>query len=234
MASPSLVDRAHELSHKLAAVANLAPHEDPLRRDDGKPDAATFLFEIVVLIELLQVLVKAGSVSCVRRNGSIALARAPASKQNKSYFVCTIDNAQFDLLPGIDIDDRIGTTQAPDFALHDHVPDSQTPTYQCVRAIWDAKLRGTTGAIDGDPIGKSEFAVFLLMMDLLSVPRPGAPADVLSFWNNAFEVSSLISNGRAPHQATDLLLEKGMSVTEQFTDLTSKCVPSRNDHLGLP
>lgn len=233
MATSSLVDRTHELSRKLGALLRILPTDDPLHRTDLKKDASSFLFEVVVLIELLLNLSEAGLVTVVRRSGHIVLARAPASKRKKSYFICTLGGRSYDLLPSIDVADRMGGTQAPDLTLHDHIPETQLPDYSNVRAIWDAKLRGETGAVDNEPIAKGEFATFLLMCDLLSVPKPGESRDVLPEWKSAFDVSALISNGRIPHQSLVFMIEKGISVTELFVTRSTQCKPLRHEHLAV-
>jgi hypothetical protein len=232
VAATSLVDRAQEFSEKLRNVLNLFPGDDPLHRDNGEKDASSFLFEILVLIELLAQFAKHGPIAVTKRGNKILLARSPAKKQSKSYFTVRLGGEAFDLLSGIKIDDRVGKTQAPDFSLHDSVGDQQPCGYQNVRAIWDAKLRGETGAADDDEVTKGEFALFLLMMDVLDVPMPGDARDVIAPLGGAFEVSALISNGALPTQAESYLIEKGVAVVANFTSAATTGWPARAVHLS--
>lgn len=231
MATTSLVDRAHELSQNLANALRLLPPDDPLWREDGKNDVADFLFEIVILTEMLKALSAKFSIDVVRRkNGNIVLARKPASKLQKSYFVIKIAGQEYQLLHGIDIRDRFGSTQAPDFSLHDDTSDD-TADHRNVLAIWDAKLKGDTADHHAARVSKPEVAEFLHMLDMLSVPKPGDNRDVLDGWPAAFEVSSIVSNGKLSTHPPQMFLEKGGSLTEHFTNANTPCQPSRSQHL---
>lgn len=231
MASISLVDRVHELSERLAGVLSLLPSEDPLLRASGEKDTADFLFEIVVLTELLVGIKPRATVSVVRRSDKIVLARKPAKKRNKTYFIVTFGEIKYELLHGIKVADRFTGTQAPDLTLQAASGDDEAE-FSKVRAIWDAKLRGETGLAASERVSKGDLTSFLHMLDALAVPTPGDPRDVLDGWPKAFEVSGIISNGALPFAPRKLFLEKGCSATESFVDFSSHCQPSRAEHLG--
>jgi hypothetical protein len=85
MAAPSLVSRAEGLSAQIKEALRLLPSDDPLQLASKPKPAASFLFEMLVLHELVVALKSAGwTVEAVTRAGEHKFPRAPAAKANHS------------------------------------------------------------------------------------------------------------------------------------------------------
>lgn len=238
MADPALVDQVHQLADALRSILVLMPADDPLHREDDKKDVPSFLFEMRVLAELLDALRSQFAVSCVRRGRYVVFARAPAKKANKSYVVLSNETGTYHLCIGTKHPDRYGSEQAPDLSLQRVIlrprreldaPENQKDEEAGILiAIWDAKLRGESSAPSNDELTKPEVAEFIYMLDALQLVGR-LPPD-LEGWPPAFEVSSLITNGRSSAHPSLVFFEKSFSETPGFVDATTPCRPNRNEH----
>lgn len=232
MASASLVATVHSLSRQLNEVCRELPGQDPLELFSSKEPVAWFLFEIKVLwILVVQLARDNWTIDIVARDGRFVYARTPRRKSDVSYFTIRRGPAAFHLVHGSQIDDVYGQPRAPDISLQ-HADSGERPHYQHVRAIWDAKLRGESADPDSHRISDQEFARFVLVKEWLRLPDPGGAEDVLEGWPPAFEVSALVTNGRPPSEPSDVLLERGVSVTQHFSSADTPCAPSRLQHIA--
>lgn len=229
MAPPSLVDSVTGLSKALREIARLLPDEDPLDPPGGKKNAASFLFEIHVVVAMLRGLQDRGwTVRMLPEASSMRLARAPAPKSRASYFHISRDDHEFHVTHGTQVHDRHGEPRAPDISLQREC-SGENPTFEHVLAIWDAKLRGSTGRPDHRRISDAEFRSFAMLRDWLDPPRPGD--DPLSDWPPAFTVCALITNGRRPSEPTSVMLEARVSIVEHFQDKDTAATPTRDEHV---
>jgi hypothetical protein len=233
MATPLLVNQVHSLSRRFQDLLRLLPDEDPLEPRPGVKNAAPFLFEVEVMLELFKGLRGAATrarIKLVRRSGECVLARAPRAKAEVSYFRLVMQRGEFQLVHGAKVADRFGTPRAPDLCLQ-RKEATDSPMHDDVLAIWDIKLRGESGDAESRRVSKGEFGYFVLLADVLAVPAPGPRVEFLRGWPSAFQVSGLITNGLAPLESDDLLLEKGICVVDQFSGQGSQGAPTWGDHV---
>ncbi len=232
MAATPLVNDIHRLSRDLGRLCSLLPGQDPLALFSSKKPAAHFLFEVKVVWCLLARLANdQWSIEPVPRGGRFVYAMSPAAKRNVSYFMIRYGTDSYHLVHGAQIDDAHGEPRAPDISLQSKDGREQ-PTYEHVLAIWDAKLKGTTGAPTNKRVTDAEFARFAKVREWLRVPRPGDPRDILASWPAAFQVSAIITNGQPPSEPDSVFLECSVSVVKEFQSADSPCVPSRTAHLA--
>jgi hypothetical protein len=227
MANASLVSRTHQLSQGLARVLSLLPKDVDLSES-----AASFLFEVRVLTSMVSALDSDGwHVKAVKRQGRLVLHRAPGKKCNASYLQIEKGMTKYQIVTGSQISDRYGEPRAPDISLQqDGAPDE--PSCEHVIAIWDAKLRGDTGAADKDRVSDAEFARFVFVHEALDLGPPGTRDAVLGKWPASFQVSGLVTNGTGPSEPSSVFLDKGVSVVEHFANATTPCKPNRSAHLA--
>lgn len=230
MASPPLVDQVHDLSEGLRTLANLLPNEHPLRPDPGKKNAPSFLFEIFVLLAMLRGLKRLGwEIVAQLRDGKVRLVRGPAAKASGSYFRIARESTVLQVTQGTRIKDRLDRDRAPDLCLQRGDADDK-PTFRDVLAIWETKLRGTTGEVTTKRISDSEFRSFAMIRDWLAPPAPGE--DPLSEWPAAFRVCAIVSNGRRPTEPRPVLIDARVSIVENFSDENTAIWPSRQEHIA--
>lgn len=229
MASPSLVDQVRDLSRELRQVAALLPNDDPLQPPNGKKNAPSFLFEVRVLLALLRGLTRSGwRITVERRAGQVRLVRGPARKIRGSFFRVTRAETMFQLTQGTQVQDRHGEPRAPDICLQRGEAGDE-PSFQDVLALWDAKLRGTSGKVTDEPVSDDALRSFAMIRAWLAPPHPGE--DPLSGWPDAFTVCAIVSNGRKPTEPVGVLIEAGVSIVEKFGDENTPAWPSRQEHI---
>lgn len=229
-----MVMKLERLSKTLGEVLRLLPDEDLAGSTTKPTDALDFLFEIKVLFSLLVYLTEDGWVVEVqnRQGNRIILPRKPGRKANFSYF--SIEHSStglaWQLVHGTQLEDPFGKLRAPDLSLQ--LPSASTaPTYQDIRAMWDAKLRGND---DGDidiPMKDADYRSFVWVRDILRVPCPNDSNNPLDGWPPAFEVSGLITNGLGPTENIGIYINDGVSVTQHFQDANTPTYPSRRAHI---
>jgi hypothetical protein len=234
MAPTSLVRGARELSKKINRVLAVLPPDDILQLESNPPPAASFLFEMVALHGLLVELKSRGWAlePVTSPDGKHRFPRAPAKKANHTWVRIERRGVAYQLVHGTQIADVYGELRAPDLSLQRHdAPDD--PSVEDVVAIWDAKLKGKTGKPCNARLTDNEFRSFLSMVKWLDVPAPGdVKEEVLAVFPPAFQVRGLITNGQAPSEPEQLLLDEHVSVTAGFTDASVPCWPDRASHLG--
>ncbi len=231
MAPPSLVDvdQVNKLSSRLETIARYLPPEDPLSPAPGRKNAPSFLFEIKVLLDLLDVLSTSGwSIVTTYREGRIRLVRAAAAKSMGSFFTITRGGSQFQIAQGTKILDIHDESRAPDISLQ-RKDSGDEPTYRDVLAIWDAKLRGQTGQTTKTRISDPEFRSFVLVRKWLKAPCSTFD-DIPADWPPAFRVCALISNGRSPSEPESVFIEGCISVVQKYEGANSEPWPSLQQH----
>lgn len=231
MATPPLVSDIHRLSRSIGLILDRLPGRDPLARYNGKKPAAHFLFEVKVLWCLVERLAATGwTIIPIPRNGKFVYARGPAEKRTRSYFIIVFHNQLYHLVHGTKIRDTHDQSRAPDISLQSD-ESGDCPNHEHVLAVWDAKLKGTTGAPTPKRLSDAEFARFLKVCEWLRVPKPGDSRDVLESWPPAFQVSAIITNGLHPSEPDSVFFECSVSVVGHFDSVDSPCAPSRNAHI---
>jgi hypothetical protein len=238
MASPQMVNRILDLSRNLRNAMNLLPTDDLYTVDTKRGDAENFLFELKVLFSLLNYLTTHGwkcTVANRQSSSVIRLPKSPGLKQNFSFFI--IEHAKtgrkFQVVHGTQIEDRLGEPRAPDISLQTENA-SLRPSFRDVKAIWDAKLRGTVDDVSDNVISDAEYRSFVWVKDKLGIPWPNSSEDVLAGWPPAFEVCALITNGKCPTENVQVFLADRTSITAQFTDAKTQTFPKRIDHPKRP
>ncbi|MGO4372295.1 hypothetical protein AB4Z21_16295 [Paenibacillus sp. MCAF20] len=201
--------------------------------DTKRGDAENFLFELKVLFSLLNYLTTHDWKCTVanKQSNVIRLPKSPGFKRNFSYFDIEHSNSgqKWQVVHGTQIEDRLGEPRAPDISLQTENA-SLSPSYRDVKAIWDAKLRGTDDDVSDNIISDSEYRSFVWVKEKLGIPLPNSTEDVLAGWPPAFEVCSLITNGKCPTENTKVFLADSTSITAQFIDAKTQTFPKRIDH----
>ena len=113
------------------------------------------------------------NVSIERRGGFVKFVRAPALKSTGSFFRIVKTGEMLQVTQGTKIEDKHGRLRAPDISIQAG-NTGDNPTRKDVFAIWDVKLRGESGDIDGARITDDEFRSFLVLRGWLDVPASHA------------------------------------------------------------
>ncbi|WP_127587909.1 hypothetical protein [Paenibacillus koleovorans] len=237
MASPQMVDRILNLPRNLQNSMGLLPKDDLYTSVTQRGDADNFLFELKVLFSLLDYLTTHGWRCTIanKQMSVIRLPRSPGLKKNFSYFVVehTKTGQIWQIVHGTQIEDQFGEPRAPDISLQTENASIQ-PTYRDIKAIWDAKLRGTDDDLLDNVISDSEYRSFVWVKDKLRIPWPNSTEDVLAGWPPAFEVCALITNGKSPTENVKVFLSDHASITAQFKDASTPTFPRRMDYHKPP
>jgi hypothetical protein len=231
MASTAFVKRLRALAKELAAEVKHAPAlgpDDlaPTAKDEGR---ASKLLELQALYELSIWLSHHGWEVSLAGHHPPRFVNRPLPKESASYFVITKAGRAYQLVHGTQINDQHGRPRAPDISLQKGSA-TNAPGVGDVIAIWDMKLRGDLGSSPAKRITDGELSRFLILMDWLEVPGVAGSATPLCEFPPAFEVSGLITNGRAPYEPVHVLCFEGISVTEHFANASTPTKPTRVDH----
>ncbi len=232
MASISLVEQVKRLAAALTSIVDALP---PLTADEFDPEQrdasnAAFLFELKILYTLLAKLAADGWQVRVERKGTrVHFVRRPLPKAQASHFLIARLGAQYQIVHGTQVKDIFGEPRAPDITLQKG-DASETPKWDDVIAMWDAKLRGTTSAPCENRVDDKEFARFVQVMELLQVPDVHGSDVPLADLSACFEVTGIITNGRGPTEKPHFFYWYGASVVEQFLNANSATAPTRAEH----
>lgn len=232
MASSPLVTRAQELSQKVRAALDLLPDDEPLDLSGEPTPASSFLFEMVVYHDLLLALQNSGwKLTAVNGADKHRFAQAPGLKANFTDFKIARDQHDYQLVHGTAITDRYGEPRAPDISLQTgDAPDA--PCGDHVIAVWDAKLRGSSGGLSKTRISDGEFRSFLSVVKWIPAPSPGDCDEVLDSFPVAFQVRGLITNGQRPSEPDEILRDEKVSICEAYVSSATPCLPSRKEQLS--
>jgi len=234
MASPQMVNQILDLSRNLNKVMDLLPKEDIYKSVTTIRDAENFLFELKVLFSLLDYLTSHDWICTIKNRqkmSGIRLPKSPGRKENFSYFMIEHKHSgqKWQVVHGTKIEDPFGEYRAPDISLQTEKA-SLKPTYRDIKAIWDAKLRGTDADLMDIVISDPEYRSFVWVKDKLKIPWPNSEGDVLDGWPPAFEVCALITNGKSPTENEKVFRSDRVSITAQFMDAATPTFPRRNEH----
>lgn len=233
MADSSLVGAVLDLGQRLGKVLKTLPKENPFEAASEQKTAASFLFEMHVLLGLLEGLRGRGwAISEAEPKAEpMRFLRAPGQKKGTTFFRAVKAPDDVQVVHGSGVLDRFGATQHPDISIQ-RGGTTLEPTVDDLVAMWDMKVTGDFDVPSNTRISRDEVASFHYMASELGLPKPGQGDEALEDFPIAFTVSGLIGNGQQPTTSSDSLLEKGFSCVAPYQDAKSFPRPLRDEHLA--
>jgi hypothetical protein len=138
--------------------------------------------------------------------------KKPGCKKNFSLLLLkgSVDQIEFELCPGIFVEDRHGKRRAPDINLL-CANAAEDPSHLHLCAMWDAKY------VQDETQRLADTAVSDFVVTFEELGSPAAPPN----WANvigikAFFASGLITNGRASTERLAMLKQRNVTETSSF------------------
>jgi hypothetical protein len=150
------------------------PQENPFESARGRTDAQSFLFEMHVLLGLLEGLRGRGwqVTEAAPQVEPMRFLRAPGNKRGTTFFRAKKAAEDVQVVHGSGVQDRFGASQHPDVSIQ-QADAGLEPTADDILAMWDMKLKGDFGISVDSRIEKDDVATFNLMVSELGLQPPG-------------------------------------------------------------
>ena len=222
----SLVENLRRVAGAVSKAADWIATQDRITRSSDN-----YIFEFLCYCMILKAAKKKKiRLRLVRRNGKPVFPKAPAKKENYSYFILqkpqSPQNCVGHLCAGTQIFDINSKARAPDISLQDG-DARDAPCYHHIKAIWDAKYY-----LDfGKRITGSDFAKFAHMIIQLKVKRPGKEDGLIDIVGKFFSVSSLITNGGYSTEPKNTLIGYGFSEVRKILSNNPEQRPTREEQI---